>query len=101
MTNNDSVLETYLKEVLAASKPIDGEQAALESARDGDVDARKRIIQSYLYRAAEIGMSLAPSKLSRMDAVQEANLVRMCLVERGINPGSDLESEIRKHFDKL
>lgn len=101
MTDKKWSLESYLDEAWAGARAIADEISVLESAAVGDVEARKQIIKSYLFRAAETGMRLAPKQLSHLVAVQEANLVLMRLAEKGISPEVHLESAIRSHFANL
>lgn len=92
-------LDRYLIEIRNHSQIPEDEDALIRSSRTGDQNARKILVQSYLALTAEIGLRLAPPKMSRLAAVQEANLVLLRLIEKGTEkPAVQLGPAIKKHF---
>lgn len=95
-------LDRYLEEVRAHSRVLDNEDDLIKSVRTGDQTARKVLVESYLELTAEIGLRLAPAKMSRLTAVQEANLVLLRLIEKGTDkPAVQLGPAIQKHFARF
>ena len=99
----DLALNTYLDEARAAELVLEDESALLESARSGDVEARDTLVRAYLFRTAEIALRLAPEGMDKLNAVQEANLVLIRLVDQAPEPSiaHHLEPAIRNHFGTL
>ena len=99
----DRILNNYLDKAFEAEVELEDESAMLESARSGDVEARETLVRAYLYRAAEIALRLAPEGFDKLDAVQEANIVLVRLVDQAPQPSiaHHLELAIRNHFGTL
>jgi DNA-directed RNA polymerase sigma subunit (sigma70/sigma32) len=99
----DIALNKYLEEARAAEFMLKNELAVLESARTGEVKAKHTLVQAYLFRTAEIALRLAPEGMSKLNAIQEANIALVQLVARAPEPSIayHLESAIKKHFGTL
>jgi hypothetical protein len=96
----DHILHKYINEVRDAECMLENELAMLESAQIGDKQAQKTLIQTYLYRTAEITLRLAPEGMDKLNALQEANIVLQRLVMQAPKPsmGHHLEMAIKNHF---
>src|SRR5687768_2844631 len=77
------LLETYLADVRTYPPVTEPEERALLTrARAGDADAGRAVVTAHLARTADLAIALAPGAgLLELDAVQEANLVLLELVE--------------------
>ena len=95
----DPGLKQYLAEIRRQSLiPID-ERQLMKAAREGDAQARQQLIESYLPVAAEIGLRLARPTMEPLDAVHEANIVLLRLIDAGVEkPAVELGPAIEKHF---
>jgi len=104
MTTDDEHLAEYLNEVgrLPRLSPGDEPQLLLRGA-EGDHDARKRVIEGNLEVAARLALRLAPHWMRPLDAVQEANLVLVRLVEDGVGgqPADRLSEELVRHYAEV
>lgn len=91
--------EQYIAEIRRQSLiPID-EHQLMGAAREGDAKARDQLIKSYLYIAALTGLRLARPSMNPLDAIQEANLVLLRLIDTGVEkPAVELGPAIEKHF---
>lgn len=101
--NEDDMLMLYLREWNRRPRLSAGvERSLLRRGRRGDGEALRRVIESYLYRAATIAIERAPSEVRRSDAIQAANTVLIRLVEdRTIQePGSVLETAIEQLWEE-
>lgn len=101
----DDPLELYLRE-LKSAPPLapDEEETLLAKARnEGDRVAKKRVVTSYLARTAEIALRIRPGRLPPLDAIQEANLVLIRVIEDPFvrKPRRALERRIAEHFHDL
>lgn len=81
----------------------DEEAALLVSARSGDEEAHRRVIEGYLELMAMLAFRLAPPWLGWLDAVQEANLVLLQTVnDDSVDvPAACLATRLIDHFDSL
>lgn len=80
-------LDRYLAEIRPA--PIvrqDEEKRLLAAARGGDDQARKKVIESYLALTAHLALKHSPADADGLDAIQEANLVLIRLIEDPVVP---------------
>jgi DNA-directed RNA polymerase sigma subunit (sigma70/sigma32) len=91
--------EKYIAEIRRHSLiPID-ERQLMNAAREGDVKAKDELIKSYLYITALIGLRLARPTVNPLDEIQEANLVLLRLIDKGVEkPAVELGPAIEKHF---
>ena len=95
----EPALERYLDEARNASIRLENEDELIESAANGDHAATSVVVESYLSLAAELGMRLAPARMSRLNAIQEANLVLVRLINSGAkNLPVELGRAIGEHF---
>ncbi|MGH2556599.1 MAG: hypothetical protein ACRDHO_12900 [Actinomycetota bacterium] len=80
-------VDQYLEEIRAA--PIarkDEEKALLAAARGSDKLARKRVIESYLVLTAHLALRFSPADADGVDAIQEANIALIRLIENPAIP---------------
>ena len=76
------LVERYLAEISSAPRVDRNEEAVLlQQARSGDDRARKRLIESYLNETANLALDACPPSLDRLDAIQEANVALVRLIE--------------------
>src|SRR5437016_2392508 len=101
MASEDEDVAAYLSEVqqiplLSLLEERDG----LKSGREGDELARKRVIEGHLELTALLALRLAPDWLRPLDAVQEANLVLVCLVDDPsvAHPAGSLTEALQARF---
>ena len=102
--NDARLLEEYLTEVRGLPTVPATERADLvERARGGDAEARKRAIESLLPEAATVATSECPVGMRVLDAIQEANVVVVRLVddEQVPDPASALGDAVRRHLSAL
>jgi DNA-directed RNA polymerase sigma subunit (sigma70/sigma32) len=97
-------IASYLAEVRRL--PVlrrEDEAMSLLSARSGDEEAHRRVIEGYLELTAILAVRLAPRWLGWLDAVQEANLVLLETVndDSVAVPASCLADRLLEHFDSL
>jgi DNA-directed RNA polymerase sigma subunit (sigma70/sigma32) len=82
MRSDEDVLAEYLAEVRAVPLlPGRDEAHLLSASRNGDQAAKERLVESYLELVALLALQLAPSSLSPLDAIQEANLILIRLID--------------------
>ena len=97
----EPTLERYLQEARKASIRLENEDELIQSAANGDNAATSVLVESYLSLAAELGMRLAPARMSRLNAIQEANLVLVRLISSGARSlPVELGRAIADHFSK-
>ena len=91
--------EQYIAEIRRQSLiPID-ERQLMNAARERDVKAKDELIKSYLYITALIALRLARPTMTPLDAIREANLVLLRLIDKGVEkPAVELGPTIEKHF---
>lgn len=77
------LLEDYLSEIARLGVMSAGEDAdlLLRQAREGDAVARSRFIDSLLPLTATVAMRECPPWMRPLDAIQEANVVLLTLVD--------------------
>lgn len=77
--------------------------ALRDRALAGDTDAGKLVVQCHLEVAALLAWHLRPSSLAPIDAVQEANVILVRLVNDPTCdvPTLDLASALHRHFRSL
>ena len=97
----DDLLKTYYADARAMALPEGAEAARLlAQARAGDDRARTRFIQGLLEYTAGCAVAHAGGDRSELDAIQEANLVLMRLVNDVdvADPRAALPSALGQHF---
>ncbi|HEY7107478.1 MAG TPA: hypothetical protein VH986_13810 [Acidimicrobiia bacterium] len=97
----DRLFWDYLESVRRLELPTPNEERALlEHARTGDTDARARVIEGSLELAALLAWKLRPDGWRAADAVQEANLLLISLVDDPAidNPALRLADAINGFF---
>ena len=92
-------VEEYLADVRATSVVLPNEAELRRRARAGDKAVCKELITSYLSLAAELGLRLAPNRLTELEAIQEANLVLMRVVTDEESPAVTLGPCLAAHFN--
>lgn len=100
----DDYLDEYLAEVSALPVPDEGTEAALLSdARGGDDAAKKRVIEGLLLLTANAAKVAHPPGMSGLDAIQEANLVLVRIVEDPAvaKPRAVLAQAVTDHLGSL
>lgn len=103
-TSDDEALAGYLAEVRSA--PILTRQRELElrrTARAGDAAARTALIEGYLELAAMLALRLAPEWMRPLDAIQEANVVLVRMMEEDDHAvlGAVLPTRLLAHYESL
>jgi DNA-directed RNA polymerase sigma subunit (sigma70/sigma32) len=92
-------LKQYLAEIRRQSLIPINERQLVKAAREGDAKARQQLIESYLYIAALLGLRLARPTMNPLDAIQEANIVLLRLIDAGVEKlAVELGPAIEKHF---
>jgi len=101
---HDEGHEKYVAEIRKIP-PLDParETELRAKAHDGDRDALREVVWSYLARAHDLAQELKPSWMDALTAAQEANQVLQQVIEA---PDVDdvmpaLEERLRHGFDKL
>ena len=95
----DWVLKDYLAKVRRQSFIPNDEGTLVKATREGDPKARELLIKSYLLITAEIGLRLARPNMKPLDAILEANVVLLRLIDAGVDkPAAELGPAIEKHF---
>ena len=95
-------LDVYLADIETVPElSRDQEVALIKLARTGDQGAKKKLVEAHLRWAAILADLLKPDSMSPIDAIQEANLVLMRLVDRADveSIGSELGNAVKAHFD--
>ena len=101
MPSDEENLALYLSEVRKLPLlPPSEEREALKRAREGDEAARRRVIEGYLELTTLLALRLAPEGMRPLDAVQEANVVLMRLVDDASvdRPAARLTDALVKFF---
>jgi DNA-directed RNA polymerase sigma subunit (sigma70/sigma32) len=104
MTADDEHLAEYLNEVGGLHRlSSDDEREELVRAREGDQVARRRVIEGNLEVTAHLALRLAPDWMRPLDAIQEANLVLVRLVDDGSSgrPADRLSDDLVRHFAEV
>ena len=98
----DPLLKQYIAEIRRQSLiPID-ELQLMKAAREGDAKAKQQLIESYLYIAALLGLRLARPTMNPFDAIHEANVLLLRLIDKGVEmPAAELGPAMEKHFATL
>src|SRR5438309_10068136 len=84
MASDDELLAAYLRDVRdlpVLGQGEEGDALARSRTRPGDQRARKRLIEGHLELTALLAIRLAPGRMRPLDAIQEANLVLIRLVD--------------------
>lgn len=95
-------LDVYLAEIETVPElSRDQEMSLIELARKGDPSAKKKLVEAHLRWAAILADLLKPDFINPIDAIQEANLVLMRLVDREDveSIGSELGNAVKAHFN--
>lgn len=95
-------LDTYLAEIETVPELSQDEEATLiKLARDGEQSAKRKLVEANLKWAAILADLLKPDSVSPIDAIQEANLVLMRLIDRpdAHSIGGELGNAVKEHFD--
>jgi DNA-directed RNA polymerase sigma subunit (sigma70/sigma32) len=104
VSSDDELLATYLGEVreLPVLSPSE-ESELLSRGRNGDEEARQRVIEGYLELTAVLAIRLAPDWMRSLDAVQEGNAVLTPLVDDTSvpRPAVRLTDALLAHFEGL
>jgi hypothetical protein len=101
---DDQLLGEYLSEVRSLSSTSEAERANwLALARGGDATARKRYIESLLLEAATVATGECPPGMRPLDAIQEANVVLVDLVDDSQlpDPATALVEAVRRHLSSI
>lgn len=102
--NDAQLLEDYLTEVRSLpTVPVTERASLLALARGGDAVARRRAIESLLLEAATVATRDCPVGMRALDAIQEANVVVVRLVDddQTPDPAAVLDDAVRGHFASL
>ena len=94
-------LDVYLADIETVPELTkDQEKSLIELARSGDQSAKKKLVEAHLKWAAILADLLKPDSVSPIDAIQEANLVLMRLIDREDiqSIGSELGDAVKEHF---
>ena len=95
----DWLLKDYLAKIRSQSLIPYDESQLINAAGEEDAKARDQLIRSYLYITALIGLRLARPTMKPHDAIQEANVVLLRLIDTGVEkPAVELGPAIEKHF---
>lgn len=95
-------LDVYLAEIETVPELSSAaEKSLIELARKGDRNAKKKLVEAHLRWAAILADLLKPDTVSPIDAIQEANLVLMRLIDREDveSIGSELGNAVKAHFN--
>ena len=106
MASDDELLAAYLREVRelpVLGQGEEGDALARSRTRAGDETARRRLIEGYLELTALLAIRLAPDGMRPLDAIQEANLVLIRLVDDTAvtRLAARLTDAIVERFDEL
>jgi DNA-directed RNA polymerase sigma subunit (sigma70/sigma32) len=104
MPSEDEKLAVYLSEVRQLPLlTFTEEREGLQRAREGDESARRRVIEGHLELAALLALRLAPTWMRPLDAVQEANLVLIRLIDDTSvdHPAARLTDTLLAHFAEI
>ena len=101
MTADVFLVDQYLEEVRSLATPLANEETLRSRARRGDKAATAELVRSYLSLAAELGLRLAPDRLTKLEAIQEANLVLMRVIADDESPALVLGPRIANHFAEM
>src|SRR5260370_2406488 len=101
-TDEDAFLGAYINDVRQEFAVLGTaeEEALSRRARDGDQEALHRVVKHHLLPTALLALELAPLSAPPLDAIQEANLVLLRLVERGLS-GNELRSALADRLPGL
>jgi DNA-directed RNA polymerase sigma subunit (sigma70/sigma32) len=104
VNGGDENLDRYLSDV--RSRPIFSaadEPGLLSACRDGDEGARTRLVNGYLELVALLALRLAPIDMRPLDAIQEANvvLIRLLEDESVTAPSAALTSALVRHYEEI
>ena len=102
--SEDKLLDDYLSEVGSlASIPAHERMTLLARARLGEANARKRYIECLLLETASIATSECPPGMRPLDAIQEANVILVRLVDddQTPDPAAVLDDAVRGHLAAL
>ena len=105
MDPENNPLAVYLTEIRAVPPLSPTEESGLlKRAREQqDQGAKVRLVESYLARTAEIALRVLPSWMRPIDAISEANLALIGIVDDPAvrRPARVLEQRIRDHLEDL
>lgn len=104
MPSEEQNLADYLSEVRQFPLlTLTAEREGLKRAREGDEPARKRVIEGHLELTALLALRLAPEWLRPLDAVQEANIVLVRLIDDPsvAHPAARLTDALLAHFAEV
>lgn len=104
MASDEENLALYLSEVRSLPLlTLTEERDVLKRAREGDEAARRRVIEGYLELVTLLALRLAPEGMRPIDAIQEANLVLLRLVDDASvdRPAAHLTDAILALFRRL
>lgn len=79
---------------------ITEEREGLKRGREGDESARRRVMEGHLELTALLALRLTPNWMRPLDAVQEANLVLIRLIDDASvdHPAARLTDALLAHF---
>jgi histidinol-phosphatase len=99
----EEALALYLQEARKLPQIAEtDEQDLLARARAGDRAARKAVAESYLELAAMLALKHRPPGMREIDAIQEANVALMRLIDgSGERPAVELPEAVRRRMEKL
>lgn len=103
--DEDAIVALYLQHLREESliHPLlkEDEVGLLHLGRTYNRDALRRVIEAYLFQAAEAAIKSAPPSVSRLDAIGRANAVLIALIEDKdvAAPGEVLDEAIRRLWD--
>ena len=98
MASDAELLGLYLAEVdLYAPLDDEQEERLARLAAGGDEEAKHDLVKSRLRSAADLALRTAPPSFPPLDAIQEANLVLIKVVEQGFW-GGRLTTELQRRL---
>lgn len=104
MKDDEESLATYLAEVRRL--PVltaENESLLLAATRDGSEETKKRLVEGYLELVAFLALRLAPLDMRPLDAIQEAPVVLMRLLEDKsvAAPAHELTPALVRHYGEI
>jgi hypothetical protein len=104
MEDDEAVLAEYFDAIRAVPRLTPGQGIGLlDGARRGNHEAAERFIEGCLEVTALLALHLAPAWMTPLDAIQEANIVLMGLVDDSSvqSPVAVLTDKLVRHYGKF
>ena len=104
MPSDGDLLALYLAEIRQYPLlTLTEEREGLKRAREGDEPARKRVVEGHVELTALLALRLAPDWMRPDEAVQEANIVLVRLIDDASvdRPAVRLTDALLAHFDEV